>query len=54
MSQAKEIEPQAVRTQTVLLEAPQFAPERIGKYYVVHEVGRGSTFSILRPVGAAV
>jgi serine/threonine protein kinase len=25
------------------LEPPRAAPERIGKYYVVHEVGRGST-----------
>ena len=30
-----------VQTQTML--APALAPERIGKYYVVHEVGRGST-----------
>lgn len=30
-----------VQTQT--METPSLAPERIGKYYVVHEVGRGST-----------
>jgi eukaryotic-like serine/threonine-protein kinase len=43
---ANEIEPQAVRTQTLLLEAPQLAPDRIGKYYVVHEAGRGSTGTV--------
>jgi hypothetical protein len=46
VSNAKEIEPQGVRTQTVLLEVPQLAPDRIGKYYVVHEVGRGSTGAV--------
>jgi eukaryotic-like serine/threonine-protein kinase len=30
----------------MLLESPHQAPERIGKYYVVHEVGRGSTGSV--------
>jgi serine/threonine protein kinase len=29
--------------QTQTIEPPPLAPERIGKYYVVHEVGRGST-----------
>jgi serine/threonine protein kinase len=29
-----------------MLSAPQLAPERIGKYYVVHEVGRGSTGTV--------
>jgi hypothetical protein len=33
-----------VRTQT--MEPPSLAPERIGKYYVVHEVGRGSTGTV--------
>jgi eukaryotic-like serine/threonine-protein kinase len=28
------------------LELPQLAPERIGKYYVIHEVGRGSTGTV--------
>jgi len=31
---------------TPMLSAPQLAPERIGKYYVVHEVGRGSTGTV--------
>jgi serine/threonine protein kinase len=39
-------EPVGVRTQTLLLEPPALAPERIGKYYVVHEVGRGSTGTV--------
>jgi serine/threonine protein kinase len=29
-----------------ILEAPRMAPDRIGKYYVVHEVGRGSTGTV--------
>lgn len=29
-----------------MLSAPLSAPERIGKYYVVHEVGRGSTGTV--------
>jgi CRP-like cAMP-binding protein len=29
-----------------LLSSPTHAPERIGKYYVVHEVGRGSTGTV--------
>ena len=29
--------------QTQVMQAPSLAPERIGKYYVVHEAGRGST-----------
>jgi serine/threonine protein kinase len=32
------------RTQTI--EPPSLTPERIGKYYVVHEVGRGSTGTV--------
>ena len=34
--------PAQVRTQPMLY-TPAVAPERIGKYYVVHEVGRGSS-----------
>lgn len=37
-------EPAVTRTQT--LEPPLLAPERIGKYYVVHEAGRGSTGTV--------
>jgi hypothetical protein len=33
-----------VQTQT--MEPPSLAPDRIGKYYVVHEVGRGSTGTV--------
>lgn len=34
-------------TQTApILSAPSLVPERIGKYYVVHEVGRGSTGTV--------
>jgi hypothetical protein len=33
-----------VQTQT--MEPPSLMPERIGKYYVVHEVGRGSTGTV--------
>ena len=29
-----------------MLSAPSLVPERIGKYYVVHEVGRGSTGTV--------
>ena len=36
----------AQRTQPMLLDAPNQPPERIGKYYVVHEVGRGSTGTV--------
>jgi serine/threonine protein kinase len=36
----------AQRTQPMLLQAPNQPPERIGKYYVVHEVGRGSTGTV--------
>jgi serine/threonine protein kinase len=32
--------------QTQAIEPPPFTPERIGKYYVVHEVGRGSTGTV--------
>jgi serine/threonine protein kinase len=35
-----------MQTQPMLLELPSQAPERIGKYYVVHEVGRGSTGTV--------
>ncbi len=37
---------QHVQTQTLLMESMPGAPERIGKYYVVHEVGRGSTGTV--------
>ena len=33
----------ATFTEPVLSSVPSLVPERIGKYYVVHEVGRGST-----------
>ncbi len=47
MSQArKEAEPATVQTQVIAFEPPLLAPERIGKYYVVHEVGRGSTGTV--------
>ena len=46
MSQARKIDtPVAVETQVLPLMAPA-TPDRIGKYYVVHEVGRGSTGSV--------
>ena len=35
-----------VQTQTLMMESLPGAPERIGKYYVVHEVGRGSTGTV--------
>jgi len=35
----------ATHTQPIL-SAPSLVPERIGKYYVVHEVGRGSTGTV--------
>ena len=35
-----------LQTQTLLMESMPGAPERIGKYYVVHEVGRGSTGTV--------
>jgi serine/threonine protein kinase len=40
------MEPAAVRTQILPLDPPQTTPDRIGKYYVVHEVGRGSTGAV--------
>jgi serine/threonine protein kinase len=43
VSHARKIEPAVVRTQILPLDPPQTTPDRIGKYYVVHEVGRGST-----------
>jgi len=46
VSHARKIEPHVVQTQTILVEAPPLAPDRIGKYYVVHEVGRGSTGTV--------
>jgi eukaryotic-like serine/threonine-protein kinase len=46
VSQAKKLEPAAVQTQGLPLAPPQATPDRIGKYYVVHEVGRGSTGSV--------
>jgi serine/threonine protein kinase len=36
----------ATFTQPVLASVPSPVPERIGKYYVVHEVGRGSTGTV--------
>ena len=38
--------PAGVATEPKLLEVPHQVPERIGKYYVVHEVGRGSTGTV--------
>ncbi len=35
-----------VATEPMTLHPPQLVPERIGKYYVVHEVGRGSTGTV--------
>ena len=35
-----------VQTQTMMMESLPGTPERIGKYYVVHEVGRGSTGTV--------
>ncbi len=35
-----------VATEPMTLQPPQLVPERIGKYYVVHEVGRGSTGTV--------
>ena len=35
-----------MHAQTQTMEPPSLAPERIGKYYVVHEVGRGSTGTV--------
>ncbi len=34
------------QTQTLMMESLPGTPERIGKYYVVHEVGRGSTGTV--------
>ena len=36
----------ATLTEPTLSSVPQLVPERIGKYYVVHEVGRGSTGTV--------
>jgi CRP-like cAMP-binding protein len=36
----------AVTHTSPMLSAPSLVPERIGKYYVVHEVGRGSTGTV--------
>ena len=46
MTHARKVEPAAVATQVLTLEPPQTTPDRIGKYYVVHEVGRGSTGAV--------
>jgi serine/threonine protein kinase len=40
------MEPAVVQTQILPLDPPQTTPDRIGKYYVVHEVGRGSTGAV--------
>ena len=45
MSHARKINP-AVQTQILPIDPPQTTPDRIGKYYVVHEVGRGSTGAV--------
>lgn len=36
----------ATFTEPLLASVPSLVPERIGKYYVVHEVGRGSTGTV--------
>ncbi len=36
----------ATFTTPTLSSVPPLVPERIGKYYVVHEVGRGSTGTV--------
>ena len=46
MNQTKTLQTTDMQTQPMLLELPSQAPERIGKYYVVHEVGRGSTGTV--------
>jgi serine/threonine protein kinase len=48
VSQARKVDtPVVVETQVLpLMAPPQATPDRIGKYYVVHEVGRGSTGSV--------
>jgi serine/threonine protein kinase len=46
VTQTNQAEPLVVQTQTLTPEPPLAAPERIGKYYVVHEVGRGSTGTV--------
>ena len=46
MSQTNQAEPLVVQTQTLTPEPLATVPERIGKYYVVHEVGRGSTGTV--------
>jgi serine/threonine protein kinase len=46
VSQAKQLESPVVQTQVLALEPLQTTPDRIGKYYVVHEVGRGSTGAV--------
>jgi serine/threonine protein kinase len=45
VSHARKINP-AVQTQILPIDPPQTTPDRIGKYYVVHEVGRGSTGAV--------
>jgi eukaryotic-like serine/threonine-protein kinase len=46
LNQTNTIHSPEQKTHPMLLETPHQAPERIGKYYVVHEVGRGSTGSV--------
>ena len=45
MNTTQQITPE-LQTQPLVLEPPNQVPERIGKYYVVHEVGRGSTGTV--------
>ncbi len=46
MTEASIATRQDPHSQTQTMQPPPFAPERIGKYYVVHEVGRGSTGTV--------
>ncbi len=46
MSHARKIETPVADTQVLPLAVPPAIPDRIGKYYVVHEVGRGSTGAV--------
>jgi eukaryotic-like serine/threonine-protein kinase len=46
VTEARTAERLDTHIQTQTMEAPPQMPERIGKYYVVHEVGRGSTGTV--------